>query len=259
MKNKSMTRLLSILLAVVMVFTIMPSDVYAGTKWYDSMDNEYEGEVKKPTCKVEDHSTLVWDEDKNWWEYVDRDKFSTLFGFCDCGLKGKVLSNKKVKISWTKNLDADGYEVVLSGRVKWYEFEEGGINSKRIKYDSKYTTKKVINKNVNTVTLSIPNAIDNTVTYTQSVNHKDKTKDYQSLNNLFQVRYRVYKIVDGKKIWSQWSVLRPIGNKGNNVYRAVYKGVQKTKKAPNYCATVLNYNNFVWYEHYDTGKMLDGK
>ena len=257
MKNKSMTRLLSILLAVVMVFTVMPSDVYAGTTWYDSMDNVYEGEVKKPTCNVKEHNTLVWDENKNWWEYVHKSSISSIFGFCDCSLKGNVLSNKKVKLTWTKNLDADGYEVVLSGRVKWYEFEEGGIDPKDIKFDSKYTTKKVINKNVNTVTLSIPNAIDNTVTYTQSVNHKDKTKDYQSLNNLFQVRYRVYKIVDGKKVWSQWSVLRPIGTKGKSVYKAIHDGHIKTKKPANYNATVLNFNDFVWYEHFNPTKLAN--
>ena len=259
MKN-NFRKLFSILLAVVMVFSIMPSDVYAGTKWYSGYGTPYEGKVENPTCDNKYHDNLVWNEENSCWDYVHKNNINALTGgfFCDSHLRGKALSNKKVKISWTKNKEADGYEVVLSGRVKWYS---DGIYNKEynsyqqvLRFDSKYTTKKIINKNVNTVTLSIPNAIGDTVTYTQSEDHKDKTKDYQSLNNLFQVRYRVYKIVDGKKVWSEWSVLRPIGNKGNDADNAIYKGKQKTKKVPNYNATVLNFNDFVWYEHFEFKK-----
>ena len=260
MKNKSMTRLLSILLAVVMVFTIMPSDVYASKgKTYYSTKYKLDANVRQETgCDMNcgEYATknqpLKYVDDVNrYGDYVGwtgfhkdcNNNYDVPYGhrvntnmpvqFTDAKLKGTALSDKKVKISWTKCDDADGYQIILSTRVS--ESQEADKNSttyiNKVSYPTKYRTIKTINKNVNSITLSTPKAVDKKFDVVHNVycGKNEYTKVVNNEQGAFYIRYRAYKIVNNKKVWSDWSQMVCVSPKGKNYEKMVkslngYKG-----------------------------------
>ena len=240
MKN-NFKKLFSILLAVTLMTTIMPSDVYAKNWW----DVRQEAGCDLNCCKYATKNQplkYIDDEDKygdyiGWTGYYRdcannncTDGHTTYLNmpiqFSDAKLKGTALSNKKVKISWTKCDDADGYQIILSTRVSLTSTEDNdhkGIVT--ISYPTKYRITKTITKNVNSITLSVPKAVDKkfNATWDNYNNYKNNgyTRAIYSEQGAFYVRYRAYKIVNNKKVWSDWSNMYVVTPKGKNYSKMV--------------------------------------
>lgn len=291
--KKTMMKLLSILLTFVFIITLVPNEVYASKgKTYYSTKYKMDTKVRQAggcgygCCKYAKKKQplkYIYDEDNygeciGWTGYHNRckDKYIACghkiynnmpVQFTDANLKGTAISDKEVKISWTKCDDADGYQIILSTRVAVSE-ESDKIHRKiinKVYYPTNYRTVKIIDKNVNSITLSTPKAVDKKFDVVHNVycGKNEYTKVMDNEQGAFYIRYRAYKIVNKKKVWSDWSQMACVAPKGKN-YEKMVKSLYGYKyNDDRYNYSELFYHNVImsWcdvdkYEIYPKGTVF---